>query len=105
MILSDRPLSNAADAEVGKNTWLLQTILSKTLGCIWRRAPCWELNFTAYRESIMVTLYFVVAAFLYWPFRKWVATAGAPAISALLWPLMLALIIGALIISQFIKNK
>lgn len=53
----------------------------------------------------MVAVYFVVAAFLYWPFRKWVATAGAPAISALLWPLMLVLIVGAIIIFPFMKDK
>lgn len=55
--------------------------------------------------KFMAAVYFVIAAFLYWPFRKWVATAGAPAISALLWPLMLVFILGALIISPFIKNK
>ena len=34
----------------------------------------------------MMTIYFIVAAFLYWPFKKWNATSEAPAISALLWP-------------------
>lgn len=53
----------------------------------------------------MVAVYFVIAAFLYWPFRKWVATAEAPAISALLWPLMAVFFLGVLIISPFIKNK
>jgi hypothetical protein len=53
----------------------------------------------------MVAVYFVIAAFLYWPFRKWVATAKAPAISALLWPLMVVFFLGMLAISPFIKNK
>lgn len=53
----------------------------------------------------MVALYFVIAAFLYWPFKKWVATSGAPAISALLWPIMLVLLIGLLIFAPFIKDK
>jgi len=32
----------------------------------------------------------VIAALLYFPFKRWVATAEAPLISALLWPLTVA---------------
>lgn len=53
----------------------------------------------------MTTAYFVIAAFLYWPFRKWVATAGAPGISALLWPVMVVFFLGVILIAPFVKNR
>ena len=53
----------------------------------------------------MVTVYFVIAAFLYWPFKNWLATAEEAAISALLWPLMVVFILWVLITAPFIKNK
>lgn len=37
----------------------------------------------------MVALWLVVAALLYVPFKRWVATSEAPMISALLWPLLI----------------
>lgn len=36
----------------------------------------------------MVIGWLIVAVLLYFPFKRWVATAEAPFISALLWPLM-----------------
>jgi len=39
----------------------------------------------------MVVTWLVIAGLLYIPFKKWVATEGAPLISALLWPLILCL--------------
>ena len=53
----------------------------------------------------MFTAYLVIAAFLYWPFRKWVATAEAPGLSALLWPLMVIFFIGAAFFALFSKDK
>ena len=54
----------------------------------------------------MLTIWLVVAAFLYWPFRKWEATYKAPLISALLWPLLIFIFLGALIWgSLFNKDK
>lgn len=44
----------------------------------------------------MVIIWLVIAVLLYIPFKKWVATADAPLISALLWPL-LACVLGLLI--------
>lgn len=34
----------------------------------------------------MIVIWLVVAAIIYIPFKKWVATADAPVIAALLWP-------------------
>ena len=54
----------------------------------------------------MLTIWLVVAAFLYWPFRKLEATYKAPLISALLWPLLIFIFLGALIWgSLFNKDK
>ena len=53
----------------------------------------------------MVAVYFVIAAFLYWPFRRWVATSAAPAMCALLWPLLVVFFIGAILIAPFSKEK
>lgn len=36
----------------------------------------------------MVIGWLIIAALLYVPFKRWIATAEAPFISALLWPLM-----------------
>jgi len=36
----------------------------------------------------MVVVWLVIAALFYFPFKRWVATAEAPLISALLWPLL-----------------
>lgn len=41
----------------------------------------------------MVVGWLIIAALLYFPFKKWVATAEAPFISALLWPLMVGFFI------------
>lgn len=54
----------------------------------------------------MLTIWLVVAAFSYWPFRKWEATYKAPLISALLWPLLILFFLGAIIWeSLFNKEK
>lgn len=38
----------------------------------------------------MVIAWLVIAAILYVPFKQWSATAEAPFLSALLWPLLVA---------------
>ncbi len=53
----------------------------------------------------MLLIWLVGAAFLYWPFRQWVATSNASLISALLWPLMLIVIIVGLFIAYFKREK
>lgn len=52
----------------------------------------------------MLTVWLVISAFLYWPFRQWEATYKAPFISALLWPFLILFFIGALI-WQSLSNK
>jgi len=37
----------------------------------------------------VIIIWLVVAVLLYFPFKKWVGTAEAPFIAALLWPLYL----------------
>ena len=41
----------------------------------------------------MIIFWLVVAAILYMPFKKWVATSEAPFLSALLWPVMVVFFI------------
>lgn len=49
-------------------------------------------------EFKMIVIWLVVAGIIYIPFKKWVATADAPVIAALLWPL-LACLLGLFIIT------
>ncbi|MEB8379582.1 hypothetical protein NYW84_00480 [Acinetobacter junii] len=46
---------------------------------------------------MMLLIWLVGAAFLYWPFRKWEATYKAPIISALLWPVMVIFFVGFIV--------
>jgi hypothetical protein len=41
----------------------------------------------------MIVIWLVIAALLYFPFKRWVATDKAPIISALLWPLLIVFFI------------
>ena len=54
----------------------------------------------------MVIGWLIIAVLLYFPFKRWVATAEAPFISALLWPLMIVFfIIGLPLIALIGKFK
>lgn len=50
----------------------------------------------------MVVIWLVIAGIIYIPFRKWVATAEAPIISALLWPLLACLLGLFIVVLPFI---
>lgn len=52
----------------------------------------------------MFTIWLVISAFLYWPFRQWEATYKSPLISALLWPFLILFFIGALIWQSLSKK-
>jgi hypothetical protein len=51
----------------------------------------------------MFYFWLVIAALLYFPFKRWVATADAPFIAALLWPLYLSVLGLYLLATPFIR--
>ena len=54
----------------------------------------------------MVIGWLVIAALLYFPFKKWVATHDAPLLSALLWPFLIVFfVVGVPLIALFQKIK
>lgn len=53
----------------------------------------------------MLLVWLVVAAFLYWPFTRWRTTYQAPAISALLWPLMVLVFLGVIIWEKLLERS
>ena len=56
----------------------------------------------------MLIIWLVIAVLLYIPFKKWVATANAPFVAALLWPLylsVLGLYILTMLFVQLFKKK
>ena len=52
---------------------------------------------------MMVAAWLLISVLLYFPFKKWVATANAPLISALLWPIYLCIIALSIVASLFMN--
>lgn len=54
----------------------------------------------------MVIVWLTIAGLLFLPFKRWVATAEAPLISALLWPLLIVFfLVGLPLMALFEKIK
>jgi hypothetical protein len=54
----------------------------------------------------MIIAWLIIAGLLFLPFKRWVATAEAPLISALLWPLLIVFfLVGPLLMALFEKIK